>query len=125
MPLPKTAYVDESLRIHKGLYVLAAVIIANAEADRHRAAMRALLERGQLRLHWRDESDKRRDQLVAAVCRLRHTGAVVIARASRRDGKNGLGANAWNDCLRSWPVVESGMWCLSGGIGSSMRVTER
>jgi hypothetical protein len=79
MPIAKTAYVDESLRVREGLYVLAAVIVADAEADGHREALRKLLYRRQLRLHWRDESSRRRRQLIAAVCRLRHTGAVVIA----------------------------------------------
>ena len=79
MPIAKTAYVDESLRVREGLYVLAAVIVADADADSHRRALRALLYRGQLRLHWRDEGSRRRADLVAAVCGLQHTGAVVIA----------------------------------------------
>ena len=86
MPLPKTAYIDESLRVSHGLYVLAAVIVADTEADQHRTALRALLLRGQLRLHWRDESTARRNQLISAMSALRHTGAIVIATdaASRR-----------------------------------------
>src|SRR5216683_6579407 len=79
MPIAKTAYVDESLRVREGLYVLAAVIVADAEADGHREALRALLYRRQLRLHWRDESSKRREELIATVRTLRDTGAVVIA----------------------------------------------
>jgi hypothetical protein len=86
MPIAKTAFIDESLRARSGLYVLVAVIAADSDADAHRQAMSALLHRGQLRLHWRDESAKRRSQLVSALCRLRLTGAVVIAAgvASRR-----------------------------------------
>jgi hypothetical protein len=79
MPITKTAYVDESLRVHQGLYVFAAVIIADTDAARHRQALRELLYRRQLRLHWRDESSRRRSQLISAACELRHTGAVVIA----------------------------------------------
>lgn len=79
MPLPKTAYTDESMRIPHGLYLLAAVIVADHHADHHRAALRALLYRGQLRLHWRDESSRRRAELIAAVSTLPHTGAIVIA----------------------------------------------
>jgi hypothetical protein len=79
MPLPKTAYIDESLRVRHGLYVLAAVIVADTDADHHRAALRTLLLRGQLRLHWRDESTTRRSQLITAMSALRHTGAIVIA----------------------------------------------
>jgi hypothetical protein len=79
MPIAKTAFIDESLRIHAGLYVLAAVIVADADADGHRQALRALLYRRQLRLHWRDESATRRSQLISAIRQLRHTGVVVIA----------------------------------------------
>jgi hypothetical protein len=79
MPTAATAYVDESLRVRAGLYVLAAVIVADAQADRHREALRALLHRGQQRLHWRDENSKRRALLVSTVRQLPRTGAVVIA----------------------------------------------
>jgi hypothetical protein len=75
----RTAYVDESLRVGSGLYVLAAVIVANRDADRHRDTLRGLLYRGQERLHWRDESQRRRGQLIEAVCGLGNTGVVVIA----------------------------------------------
>ena len=37
MPIAKTAYVDESLRVHQGLYVLAAVIITDGGAAWRRA----------------------------------------------------------------------------------------
>ncbi len=79
MPLAKTAYIDESLRVSHGLYILAGVIVADTEADHHRATLRALLLRGQIRLHWRDESSGRRSQLITAMAALRHTGAIVIA----------------------------------------------
>ena len=79
MPTAATAYVDESLRVQAGLYVLAAVIVADAQADRDREALRALLHRGQQRLHWRDENSTRRALLVSAVRQLPRTGAVVIA----------------------------------------------
>ena len=46
MPIAKTAVVDESLRAHAGLYVLAAVIVSDADAERHRQALRTLLSRG-------------------------------------------------------------------------------
>jgi hypothetical protein len=74
-----TAYVDESLRVSSGLYILAAVIVADQDADQHRAALRELLYRRQARLHWRDESSRRRRQLVAAVSGLDLAGVVVIA----------------------------------------------
>jgi hypothetical protein len=79
MALARTAYIDESMRVPHGLYVLAAVIAADHHADHHRAALRAHLYRGQLRLHWRDESNHRRTELIAAMSALPHTGAIVIA----------------------------------------------
>ena len=79
MPIAKTAYIDESLRVRGGLYVLAAVIVADDDTEYHRQALRDLLYRGQRRLHWRDESTRRRSQIVGAVRQLPHTGAVVIA----------------------------------------------
>ena len=78
--------------------MLAAVIIADADATRHRQALRELLYRRQLRLHWRDESSRRRSQLIAAAWQLRHTGAVVIAAGSLPGGKNVPGANASSGC---------------------------
>jgi|SRR5215813_1205872 len=79
MPIAATAYVDESVRVREDLYVLAGVIVADAQADHHREVLRVLLQRGQRRLHWRDESSKRRALLAAAVRQLPHTGAVMIA----------------------------------------------
>ncbi|HMH94452.1 MAG TPA: hypothetical protein VK586_25635, partial [Streptosporangiaceae bacterium] len=79
MPSPRTAYVDESLRIGVGLYILVAVIVADQNADHHRAALRDLLFRRQVRLHWHDESSQRRRKLVEVLCGLEHAGVVVIA----------------------------------------------
>ena len=79
MPIPRTAYIDESMRIHQHLYILAAVIVADADAEGCRDTLRAPLLRGQSRLHWRDESTRRRSQLITGVQTLQHTGAVVIA----------------------------------------------
>jgi hypothetical protein len=79
MPIAATAYVDESVRARDGLYVLAAVIVADAQADRHREALRAMLRHGQRRLHWRDESGKRRGLLASTVGLLPHSGTVMIA----------------------------------------------
>jgi hypothetical protein len=79
MPVARTAYVDESSRVRAGLYLLASVIVADQQADRHREALLGLLHRGQRRLHWRDESSKRRALLVRAVRQLPCTGVVVTA----------------------------------------------
>jgi len=79
MPIAKTAHIDESLRVRHGLYLLAAVIVADADAHSHRQALTALLLRHQARLHWRDEGSMRREQLTDAICELRYTGIIVIA----------------------------------------------
>ena len=79
MPIAKTAFIDESLRVRDGLYVLAAAIVADDDTEGHREALRALLYRGQRRLHWRDESTRRRSHIIGTVRLLPHTGAVVIA----------------------------------------------
>jgi hypothetical protein len=79
MPITRTAYVDESSRVRAGLYVLAAVVVSDEQAERHREALLGLLHRSQRRLHWRDESSKRRALLVSAVRQLPHSGAVVTA----------------------------------------------
>lgn len=78
MPLARTAYIDESLRVRDGIYILAAVIIADTDADQHRQVLTSLLHRRQARLHWRNESRTRRTQIVGTVRHLRHTGAIVI-----------------------------------------------
>lgn len=61
------------------MYVLAAVIVADAQADEVRAASRELLLGRQRRLHWRDESGRRRGQIAAAVGDMGGAGVVVIA----------------------------------------------
>ena len=79
MPVARTAYADESSRVRADQYLLASVIVADQQADRHREALLRLLHRTQRRLHWRDESSKRRALLVSAVRQLPCTGAVVTA----------------------------------------------
>ncbi|MDA0633893.1 hypothetical protein OUY22_10720 [Nonomuraea sp. MCN248] len=78
MTPPFSAYVDESMLLQSGLYILAAVLVAPAEAERHRAALRSLLLRRQRKLHWRDENDKRRTLLAEAVAAMRPMGVVVV-----------------------------------------------
>jgi hypothetical protein len=58
------------MRIGAGVYVLAAVIVPNREADTYRTALRALLLPKQPRLHWRDERPKRRLEIVYALAEL-------------------------------------------------------
>lgn len=75
---PFRAYVDESLRLSAHLYLMAAVFVDGDRAESHRAVLRGLLRRRQRRLHWRDEDDRRRAALIAAVAELRPRGIVVI-----------------------------------------------
>ncbi|GAT66021.1 hypothetical protein PS9374_01665 [Planomonospora sphaerica] len=75
---PHFAYVDESMRVSSGLYLMAAVLVPPTCAEGYRAVLRGLLLRNQRRLHWRDEKDKRRVQLVEAIGALRPCGIVVI-----------------------------------------------
>ncbi|WP_449064304.1 hypothetical protein [Planomonospora algeriensis] len=75
---PHSAYVDESMRVSSGLYLMAAVLVPSACAEDYRAVLRGLLLRNQRRLHWRDEKDKRRVQLVEAIGALRPCGIVII-----------------------------------------------
>ncbi|GGP16202.1 hypothetical protein LDL08_40430 [Nonomuraea glycinis] len=75
---PFSAYVDESMLLTQGLYLMAAVFVGPIHADACRHDLRALLLRRQKRLHWRDENDKRRAQLIEAVAALRPTGIVVV-----------------------------------------------
>ena len=77
---PFRAYVDESLRLSARLYLMAAVFVDGARADSHRTVLRGLLRKGQRRLHWRDEDDRRRAALIAAVAELRPRGIVVVGR---------------------------------------------
>jgi hypothetical protein len=75
---PFRAYVDESLRLSARLYLMAAVFVDGARAESHRTVLRGLLRKGQRRLHWRDEDDRRRAALIEAVAALRPRGIVVI-----------------------------------------------
>jgi hypothetical protein len=77
MPAASTAFADESLRVRDELYILAAVIAADQDADEVRNVLRELRQRRQARLHWREESSKRRSALVTAIARLPHTGVIV------------------------------------------------
>ncbi|MFI7052171.1 hypothetical protein ACWDOR_15575 [Streptosporangium canum] len=75
---PHSAYVDESMRVSSGLYLMAAVLVPPTYAEMCRTVLRGLLLRRQRRLHWRDENDKRRVQLIDAVGALRPCGIVIV-----------------------------------------------
>jgi len=82
---PFEAFIDESesdRSTDPDTYVLAAALLDPTRIDEVRDAMRALLLRGQRKLHWRDESDKRRLQIIEAVvaAQVEH---LVVVRAGR------------------------------------------
>ncbi|MFI6496372.1 hypothetical protein [Nonomuraea typhae] len=78
MNAPSSAYVDESMVLSHGRYLLVAVLVAPADAAGHRDVLRSLLEHGQGRLHWRHENDKRRRHLIEVVAEMHPVGVVVV-----------------------------------------------
>lgn len=75
------AFVDESIR--KGEYIVCAVLVAAAELDQARKALRALRRPGQRRIHFVHESDRRRRQVLSALAR----GPIRVA-VYRSDAKD-------------------------------------
>jgi hypothetical protein len=91
-----SAYVDESLRVGDSLYVLAAVLVADRQAEERRAGLRGLLASRQLRLHWREESAIRREQLAKAAADLCQSGVIVCGTGMTAGGQ----ARARAKCLQ-------------------------
>ncbi|MFI6292294.1 hypothetical protein ACIBEJ_11965 [Nonomuraea sp. NPDC050790] len=104
MNAPSSAYVDESMRVSHGLYVMAAVLVAPSCAATFRAVLRSLLIGKQARLHWRDESDRRRALIVEALAALCPLGIVVVA--------SGLDRRRQERARRK--CMETLLWELSG-----------
>ena len=57
-----TAWIDESVRVEHGLYVLAAVIVDDAQMSACRRTLRNLVHQGQGRLHWHSDAEPLRNQ---------------------------------------------------------------
>ncbi|MGB8019922.1 MAG: hypothetical protein WCF04_01700 [Candidatus Nanopelagicales bacterium] len=74
------AWVDESMRLtpHEGTYILAAVVCDPTCTDDTRDQMRALLLRGQSRLHWHDERNDRRSTIAASIASIDMAALVVV-----------------------------------------------
>lgn len=67
-----TAYVDESARVPgEGLYLVASVVVFVDRASEIRERLRRLLLPRQLRFHWREESPKRRLEMLKLIQELR------------------------------------------------------
>jgi len=69
------------------LYVLAAVLVADRQAEERRAGLRGLLAGRQLRLHWREESAARREQLARAAAGLCQSGVIVCGTGMTAGGQ--------------------------------------
>ncbi|MFD7075516.1 hypothetical protein ACFV9G_15005 [Nocardioides sp. NPDC059952] len=73
------AWVDESVHVDAGLYVLAAAVASTEACDAHRDALRPLARPARQRTHWKFEDDKDRRRLIEALSglELRHVVAVA------------------------------------------------
>jgi hypothetical protein len=74
---------DESLRTRvdgPGTYVLAAVVCPPERCDEIRGCLRCLLRKRQPRLHWKEETDRRRDLIAGALGSWGLPALVVVGR---------------------------------------------
>jgi hypothetical protein len=71
------AWLDESMHVQAGLYLLAAAV-TEADCEPIRDTLRSLLEDGQDRLHWGPESPARRAKISATVGTINMAAVVVI-----------------------------------------------
>jgi len=65
------AFVDESIRSRQGLYLLAAVVFPESEAETCRWSLLGLLRRGQTRIHWRDQDQSGRLAMLERIIEFR------------------------------------------------------
>lgn len=72
------AWVDESMHVKHGLYLLAAVVCDAAGCDPYRDRLRSLLDATQPKLHWGTESPQRRTQIIQTVSGFDMSSVVVI-----------------------------------------------
>ncbi|WP_067071844.1 hypothetical protein [Carbonactinospora thermoautotrophica] len=83
-----TAYVDESAALELGCYLLAAVVVDDADVEHARTAMRAL-QVGTGKLHWHTEGPERRLKIVSEVAALGHLSVVVVGHGVGRRQERG------------------------------------
>jgi hypothetical protein len=79
--MPLRAYIDESMRQRKDddcVYVLAAALVHDDEADDVRAALKALRYRNNPTIHWYDATPAQRSMIASSVAALPITGVVAI-----------------------------------------------
>ena len=83
----KHAWVDESVLVGAGLYILAAVVATPAACDDIRQMLRDLRFKNKPRLHWYEEDDARRHKIAVAIAACDATSLVVIASPMARNGQ--------------------------------------
>jgi hypothetical protein len=71
------AWLDESMHVKAGLYLLAAAV-CEPDCQPIRDTLRSLLDDGQPRLHWSNESPERRQKISATVATIDMAAVVVI-----------------------------------------------
>lgn len=99
------SWVDESMHVEAGLYILAAVVCDVRGCEPIRDAMRSLLDVGQPRLHWSGESPERKGKIVGTVAQIDMAAVVVIGTPMPK--KNQERARAV--CIESMVVALAGM----------------
>jgi len=85
---PMLAWGDESgsiSSIDPGVYVMAAVIAGAQHADALRDGVRPLLRKGEKKLHWRTDADRRHDSVIGAIVELPIEAFVVVRRGPATD----------------------------------------
>lgn len=73
------AWVDESIHVSAGFYMIAAVVADLAQCQEHRDTARALAPSPRRRIHWRDEEDKDRLRIAEALGHLDLAHTIVVA----------------------------------------------
>ncbi|MBB3090241.1 hypothetical protein [Nocardioides albus] len=73
------AWVDESIHVDAGFYLLAASIADPRECDAHRDAVRAAAPSVRRRIHWREEEHKDRLRIAEAFSYLDVAHTIVVA----------------------------------------------
>jgi hypothetical protein len=99
------AWVDESMHVDAGLYILAAVVCDPDGCDAIRDTMRSLLDVDQPKLHWVDESPERREKIAGTVAQIDMAAVVVIGTPMSRKKQE----RARAVCLESMVVHLAGM----------------
>lgn len=72
------AWVDESMHVDHGIYLLVAVVCDPTGCDPYRDTLRSLLDTSQPKLHWGQESPDRRTKIIETVSGFDMTSVVVI-----------------------------------------------